>query len=705
MRDIYITLSVLSVTLSLFFSQSTDAQTPGSMSYQAVIRNSSNQLVTNTQIGMQISILQGSASGSVVYSEIQTPTTNANGLISIAIGGETGFDDIDWATGPYFIKTETDPAGGTNYTISGTSQIMSVPYALHAKTAEHLTGTIMETDPVFVASPANTITGTDITNWNDKLTEVDSSATDELQVLSIRNDTIYLSNGGFVDLPAEYDGTWASLTGKPDFAAVATSGNYNDLSDLPNIPVSTSQLTNDAGFLTKEADSSVTNEIQVLRISSDTIYLSNGGFVKLPASNAWTLSGNAGTGNANFIGTTDNMPLRFLVNGQRSGRIDATSGVFLGYQAGMNTTATENTGVGFQALQNNAGSYGNTAFGYLVLKNNSGNGRNTAVGSFAMVTNSTGEWNTALGSSSLQTNAGGTHNTAVGGMALNGNISGNGNSVVGYGAMQSHKSGLLNTAIGMYSMANSSTGEYNTAIGYQSGHNVGTGSFNVFLGNKAGFNETGSNKLYIANSELDPPLIYGDFSTGNVGLGTTTPATKLDVNGDVTVRGSFYAPGTVVQTIVRTSEVTSSLNTVTFTEPNADYRISIVPKFANSIFLIEYSFSVNSFMQSNTIFHIQLVRDIGATETPIGIGPGNALRDRTTYVGRPANGYDTNDQQTIYLVAKDNGLTPGTPYTYGFKYRREGGGSGTCYFNYSNVNSVDIGFSGVMIMKITEIAQ
>jgi len=87
MRDIYITLSVLSVTLSLFFSQSTDAQTPGSMSYQAVIRNSSNQLVTNTQIGMQISILQGSASGSVVYSEIQTPTTNANGLISIAIGG------------------------------------------------------------------------------------------------------------------------------------------------------------------------------------------------------------------------------------------------------------------------------------------------------------------------------------------------------------------------------------------------------------------------------------------------------------------------------------------------------------------------------------------------------------------------------------------------------------------------------------------
>jgi hypothetical protein len=108
---------------------------------------------------------------------------------------------------------ETIPATGrTNYTISGTSQILSVPYALHAKTAEHLTGTIMENDPVFVASPANTITGVDITNWNDKLTEVDSSATDELQILSIRHDTLYLSKGGFVDLPAEYDGTWSQKT-------------------------------------------------------------------------------------------------------------------------------------------------------------------------------------------------------------------------------------------------------------------------------------------------------------------------------------------------------------------------------------------------------------------------------------------------------------------------------------------------------------
>jgi uncharacterized protein (TIGR02145 family) len=94
---------------------------------------------------MQISILQGSGSGTVVYSETQTPATNGNGLVSIEIGGGAGFSNINWAAGPYFIKTETDPAGGTNYTITGTVQLLSVPYALHAKTAAGYS----ETDPLF----------------------------------------------------------------------------------------------------------------------------------------------------------------------------------------------------------------------------------------------------------------------------------------------------------------------------------------------------------------------------------------------------------------------------------------------------------------------------------------------------------------------------------------------------------------------------
>src|SRR5210317_1490806 len=105
------------------------AQVPQKMSYQAVVRNSSDDLVSSSLIGMQISILKGSISGTPVYVETQTPTTNANGLVCIVIGGENStvlngeFSEIDWAEGPYFIKSETDPTGGANYTISGTSQL------------------------------------------------------------------------------------------------------------------------------------------------------------------------------------------------------------------------------------------------------------------------------------------------------------------------------------------------------------------------------------------------------------------------------------------------------------------------------------------------------------------------------------------------------------------------------------------------------
>lgn len=122
----------------------TYAQTPEKMSYQAVVRDASNALVTDQILGMQISILKGGTSGTSVYTETQNPTTNSNGLVSLEIGTGTiisgDFATIDWANDIYFIKTETDISGGSSYTITGTSQLLSVPYALHAKTAESVIG-------------------------------------------------------------------------------------------------------------------------------------------------------------------------------------------------------------------------------------------------------------------------------------------------------------------------------------------------------------------------------------------------------------------------------------------------------------------------------------------------------------------------------------------------------------------------------------
>lgn len=124
-------ISAIGISSNLF------AQAPQKMSYQAVVRNSSNNLVASAPVGMRISILQDSPSGTPVYVETQTTSTNANGLASLVIGNGTvvsgSISSIYWSTGVYYIKSETDPTGGNNYTIVGTSQLLSVPYALYAE--------------------------------------------------------------------------------------------------------------------------------------------------------------------------------------------------------------------------------------------------------------------------------------------------------------------------------------------------------------------------------------------------------------------------------------------------------------------------------------------------------------------------------------------------------------------------------------------
>ena len=133
MKKLYTILAAVLITASGF------AQAPEKMSYQAVVRDSDDNLIANQPVGMQISILQTSATGTAVYVETQTPATNVNGLVALEIGAGTvvsgDFTTIDWSADTYFIKTETDPTGGSSYSITGTSQLLSVPFALYAKTS------------------------------------------------------------------------------------------------------------------------------------------------------------------------------------------------------------------------------------------------------------------------------------------------------------------------------------------------------------------------------------------------------------------------------------------------------------------------------------------------------------------------------------------------------------------------------------------
>ena len=294
------------------------AQAPQKFSYQAVVRNASNALVTNAPVGVRISVLQGGVAGTLVYMETHTAVTNQNGLMTLTIGSgnllQGDFTGIDWANGLYYLKTEIDPAGGTNYSITSTQQLLSVPYALYANEAGNgfsgdyndLTNT-----PNIPIVPTNVGAFTNDAGYLTSFTEQ--------QVLSISHDTVFLTGGSFVKLPAGFDGDYNSLTNKP----MLFSGNYNDLTNtpvIPTVPSNVSAFTNDAGYLTgyTETDpqfnawdknyndlinkpfiptvptnvSSFNNdagyltsftEQQVISISHDTLFLTGGSFVKLPA--------------------------------------------------------------------------------------------------------------------------------------------------------------------------------------------------------------------------------------------------------------------------------------------------------------------------------------------------------------------------------------------------------------------------------------
>jgi len=167
MKKLIHSFIILTISATVF------AQAPQSFKYQAVARDASGEVIADQKVSFQISILQSSESGTAIYTETHVDSTNQFGLVTLEIGTGTTTDDftgIDWGNDAYFIQIEMDASGGTSYTLMGTSQLLSVPYAMHARTVE---------------------------NVDDD----DADSTNELQIISFNNDTLYLSNANYVTLP------------------------------------------------------------------------------------------------------------------------------------------------------------------------------------------------------------------------------------------------------------------------------------------------------------------------------------------------------------------------------------------------------------------------------------------------------------------------------------------------------------------------
>ena len=284
MKHFTILISILLLCATSVFSQA-----PEHFTYQAVVRNASNSLVTNAQVGVRVNILHGSAMGNVVYSESHVTTSNANGLITVNIGGGSvqhgSFADIDWENGPYFLETDIDPNGGNDYTIKTTQQLLSVPYALYASKAGNVPQNVGE-----LTNDANYITleqvpeiPANVSAFNNDAGYITMDSVPAIpdiptNVSAFQNDANYIT---LSQVPAQVNADWNATAGAAQILNKPTlfSGNYNDLTNKPNIPTvptNVGAFTNDAGYLTGYT------EQQVLSISHDTLFLTGGSFVKLP---------------------------------------------------------------------------------------------------------------------------------------------------------------------------------------------------------------------------------------------------------------------------------------------------------------------------------------------------------------------------------------------------------------------------------------
>ena len=222
-----------------------EAQAPERFSYQSVIRDAAGNLVANEPVGVRVSILQYSPDGSAVYSETHNRATNANGLVTMEIGAGTvvsgSFSNIDWASGPYFLKIETDVNGGTNYTLAGTQQMLSVPYALYAATSGNGEGPQGPQGEIGPAGPQGPQGEQGIQGEVGPAGPQGEQGPQGLpgvgipQTLTIAGTTLTISDGNSVVLPEGF------------------SGDYNDLTNKPTIPTNVSTLNNDAGYLTRDS--------------------------------------------------------------------------------------------------------------------------------------------------------------------------------------------------------------------------------------------------------------------------------------------------------------------------------------------------------------------------------------------------------------------------------------------------------------------
>lgn len=542
------------------------AQAPQSFKYQSVARGSNGLPIASANIGLRISVHDGSATGTVVYKETHTAATNAFGVFSISVGGGTIvngiFSSIDWGSGSKFIEVEADFNGGTSYTSMGASQLLSVPYALYSQNGTPgpkgdkgdkgdagVAGLKGDKGDSGIAGPqglpgpigADGATGAQ----GLKGDKGDTGDAGPQGIQGLKGDKGDAGDPGvaFDNTQVLTDKTWTSSKINSELglkvntsalSTVATSGDYIDLTNKPVTDGSETVVT--AGSNVTVTGSGTTTSPYVVNAAGGS---------------GWSLTGNSGTvDGTNFIGTTDDVPLAFKVNNQNAGKIDrALLNTFLGYHSGLSiTSGWGNTAIGETSLRNITTGINNTALGQRALMSNSNGSYNTAAGYNSLSMNTSGQYNSAFGINALASNGTGSGNTATGMTSLHGNFIGNSNTANGRQALFSTNADN-NTAVGFQAMYSNSRGSNGTAVGYWAmyytnntntpftNYNVAVG-FEALRGSTSAAANTGN-----YNSALGYQTLWSN-TTGNYNTATGWSALYSNTTGNnntATGFGSLYS--------------------------------------------------------------------------------------------------------------------------------------------------------------------
>ena len=580
MKKIYSSIAGLLLTASVW------AQAPQKMSYQAIIRDGSNVLVTSTQVGIQISILQGSSSGIPVYVETHLPTTNLNGVVSLEIGGGTMvsgiFSGINWATGPYFLKTETDPdgtTGGLNYTIVGSSELLSVPYALFSETSGsstdwHLLGNAGTNDGTdFIGTTDNVPLNFRVNNIgagkiDNQLGNVFLGSASGVNTISTGNTAVgYFSfntnTSGINNTALGANALQISTTGNSN-TAIGGGTLSNNSTGSENVAIGQLALMNNTtgsqntalgtnAFMTGTLTNTTIIGYGATATVSNTMGLGNTAITDVKTAGTYTAGtvtypntlGNAGDvltlpisgGNAYWSAPSGGSSTNnWNINGN-SATVDGLN--FIG--------TTDNVPFNIRVNNQKAGRIdnmlNNAFFGYVAGNSNTTGFVNTAIGGNALRNNTTGEENTAIGGHALYSNTIGQQNTVAGAFAMQFNTTGSVNTAIGQAALNLNTSGSYNSALGFQTLLFNTTGTHNTASGYLSMNENTTGSQNAGYGSYAlnsnitGFENTAVGYLALTNTTI---------SSGNTALGANAGDYLVDNGSNNTFLGynaSALIPG------------------------------------------------------------------------------------------------------------------------------------------------------------------